>query len=116
VVTLLICVVQLGPWLVLIPAVIYVFSVGDTVTASVFLVWSLCVGLFDNVTKPFVMGRGVKAPIVVIFVGAIGGLLTMGIVGLFVGAVVLVIGHTLLYEWLGIHADPDPLPPAPDGK
>ena len=52
------------------------------------------------------MGRGVKAPIAVLFVGSIGGLLTMGIVGLFVGAVVLVVGYTLLMAWLGIIDEP----------
>ncbi|HEY5791153.1 MAG TPA: AI-2E family transporter, partial [Gammaproteobacteria bacterium] len=111
-IALLLCVVQVGPALVLIPAVIYVFSYGEPVTAVGFLVWSVVVGLLDNVLKPLLMGRGVKAPIVVIFVGAIGGLLTMGIVGLFVGAVVLVIGHTLLLDWLGV-APRQAQPPAP---
>ena len=101
-VTLLLCVIQLGPVLVLIPAVIYLFSFGEPYTAVAFLVWSILVTLSDNLLKPLLMGRGVKAPIVVLFAGAIGGLMTMGIVGLFVGAVVLVIGYTLLMAWLGL--------------
>lgn len=113
VVALILCVVQLGPTLVLLPAVIYVFSFGDTTTAVAFLVWSVVVTLLDNVLKPLLMGRGVKAPIVVLFAGAIGGLLTMGIVGLFVGAVVLVIGHTLLMSWLGLTPATDPAPGEP---
>lgn len=105
VVALILCIVQLGPGLVLVPAIIYLFSFGEPFTAIAFLVWSLIVVLLDNVLKPLLMGRGVKAPIVVLFVGAIGGLLTMGIVGLFVGAVVLVIGYTLLMAWLGLAAE-----------
>ncbi|RLA36901.1 MAG: AI-2E family transporter [Gammaproteobacteria bacterium] len=101
-VALIACVVQIGPGLVLVPAVIYLFSFGETTTAVAFLIWSVVVMLLDNVLKPLLMGRGVKAPIAVLFVGAIGGLLTMGIVGLFVGAVVLVIGYTLLMAWLGL--------------
>ena len=114
VVALIFCIVQVGPSLVLIPAVIYVFSFGETFTAVAFLVWSVFVVLLDNVLKPLLMGRGVKAPIVVLFVGAIGGLLTMGIVGLFVGAVVLVIGHALLMTWLGITAPQDGRSPPAD--
>jgi predicted PurR-regulated permease PerM len=110
VVALILCVVQLGPTLVLLPAVIYVFSFGETTTAVAFLVWSVFVAVIDNVLKPLLMGRGVKAPIVVLFAGAIGGLLTMGIVGLFVGAVVLVIGHTLLMSWLGLATLPEANP------
>ena len=104
-VALLACVVQIGPSLVLIPAVIYLFSFSEPFVAVAFLVWSIFVILIDNVLKPLLMGRGVNAPIAVLFVGAIGGLLTMGIVGLFVGAVVLVIGHTLLMAWLGLVED-----------
>jgi predicted PurR-regulated permease PerM len=105
-IALLFCVIQVGPSLVLIPAVIYLFSFGETFTAIAFLVWAVFVILIDNVLKPLLMGRGVKAPIAVLFVGAIGGLLTMGIVGLFVGAVVLVIGYTLLMAWLGLVEGP----------
>ncbi|NCF09915.1 MAG: AI-2E family transporter, partial [Gammaproteobacteria bacterium] len=105
-VALLFCVVQAGPALVLIPAVIYLFSFAEPTTATLFLAWSVFVVAIDNVLKPLLMGRGVKAPIAVLFVGSIGGLLTMGIVGLFVGAVVLVVGYTLLMAWLGIIDEP----------
>ena len=108
-VALLFCVVQAGPTLVLIPAVIYLFSFAEPTTATLFLAWSVFVVVIDNVLKPLLMGRGVKAPIAVLFVGSIGGLLTMGIVGLFVGAVVLVVGYTLLMAWLGIIDEPDVL-------
>jgi len=96
----LLAVVQIGPILVLIPAVIYVFSTSNTVTAVVFLVWSVFVAFIDNVLKPLLLGRGAKVPMVVIFVGAIGGLLASGIIGLFVGSVVLALGYSLLVAWL----------------
>jgi len=99
-VALLLCVVQLGPGLVLIPAVIYVFWTGETVTAVLFLVWSIFVMVLDNVLKPLLLGRGLETPMPVIFVGAIGGFLSMGIVGLFVGAIVLVLSYELFRAWL----------------
>ena len=113
-VALLFCVIQAGPALVLIPAVIYMYSFADPTTATLFLAWSVFVVAIDNVLKPLLMRRGVKAPIAVLFVGSIGGLLTMGIVGLFVGAVVLVVGYTLLMAWLGIIDDDDAEPVASD--
>ena len=103
---LLLAVVQIGPMLVLIPAVIYVFSTASTVSAVLFAVWCIFVGVIDNVLKPILLGRGVNVPMVVIFVGAIGGFLSMGIVGLFVGSIVLVLGYTLLVAWL--HAEDTP--------
>jgi predicted PurR-regulated permease PerM len=99
-VCLLLAVVQIGPAVVLIGTVIYVFSTAATFTAVIFLIWSIFVGLIDNVLKPVLLGRGVKVPMVVIFVGAIGGFLASGIIGLFVGAVVLALSFTLFRAWL----------------
>ena len=79
---------------------IYVFATADPVVATVFLIWSLFVGLIDNILKPILLGRGVKAPMIVIFLGAIGGFLAFGIIGLFVGAVVLALGYELFLAWL----------------
>lgn len=93
-------IIQIGIFPILIPAVIYVFSTMDTTTALLFMVWSIFVGLTDNILKPFLLGRGVQVPMVVIFVGAIGGLLTSGLIGLFVGPVVLALGYTLFLAWL----------------
>jgi predicted PurR-regulated permease PerM len=100
VIALMLCIVQIGPVLVLVPAVIYVFSTASTVTAVVFAVWCLFVMLIDNVLKPILLGRGVDVPMLVVVIGAIGGLLTMGIIGLFVGAIVLVLGYSALVAWL----------------
>ena len=86
--------------LVLIPAVIYVFSVASTPRAVVFLIWCVIVGALDNVLKPILLGRGVAVPTIVIFVGAFGGFIAMGIVGLFIGAVVLSVAYKLFLVWL----------------
>jgi predicted PurR-regulated permease PerM len=97
---LFLCVIQVGPILILIPAVAYVFYTSETLTAVLFLVFSVVVAGIDNVLKPLLLGRGVDAPILVIFIGAIGGFISMGIIGLFVGSVVFVLFYTLLVNWV----------------
>jgi predicted PurR-regulated permease PerM len=92
-------VLQVGA-VVLIPAAIYVLATASTVKAVLFLIWCAFVGLLDNVLKPLLLGRGVDVPIAVIFLGAIGGFLAMGIIGLFVGAIVLSVGYKLFLAWL----------------
>ena len=86
--------------LVLIPPVIYMFAMASTTKAVIFLVWCVVVGLMDNVLKPLLLGRGVTVPMAVVFLGAIGGFVTMGAVGLFVGAIVLSVGYKLFLAWL----------------
>lgn len=86
--------------LILVPAVIYVFATASTTTAVIFLIWCIIVGLLDNILKPLLLGRGVAVPMVVIFLGAFGGMFAMGIIGLFVGAVVLSVGYKLFLAWL----------------
>ncbi len=100
VIFLIAAVLQMGA-LVLIPAVIYVFASASTTKAVIFLVWCIIVALMDNVLKPLLLGRGVAVPIAVIFLGAIGGFVAMGIIGLFVGAIVLSVGYKLSIAWLG---------------
>jgi len=97
---LLLSVVQIGIFPITVPAIIYVFATGDTTTAVLFLIWNLVVGALDNVLKPLLLGRGVNVPMAVIFVGAIGGFLASGIIGLFIGSVILVLGYELLLDWL----------------
>jgi predicted PurR-regulated permease PerM len=99
VVFLVAAVLQVGT-LVLIPTVIYVFATASIAKAVVFLIWCIVVGLMDNVLKPLLLGRGVPVPIVVVFLGAIGGFLAMGIIGLFVGPIVLSVGYKLILAWL----------------
>jgi predicted PurR-regulated permease PerM len=86
--------------LVLIPAVIYAFTITSTSKAVIFLIWCAIVGLMDNVLKPVLLGRGVEVPILVVFLGAIGGFIAMGLIGLFVGAIVLSVGYKLFLAWL----------------
>ncbi|WP_426414767.1 AI-2E family transporter [Aestuariirhabdus sp. LZHN29] len=92
------------PTLVIIPTIIYVISTADPVAAAVYTVYALCVSLVDNILKPMLLGRGTDAPMPVIFLGAIGGFILSGIVGLFVGAVVLVLGYQLFMMWLYLDA------------
>lgn len=97
---LLLAVIQLTPALVIVPVVIYVFTTTSTPVAVAFLLWSTFVSLIDNVLKPILFSRGARVPTLVIFVGSIGGVLSMGILGLFVGAVVLSVGYDVMRIWL----------------
>ena len=75
-------------------------STGDNLTAILFTIYAVPVIVIDNFLKPILLGRGVDVPMLVIFLGAIGGFLSMGIIGLFVGATVLVLGYNLLGAWV----------------
>ena len=99
-VCLVLAVVQIDILIILIPLSIYAFTIAGPAAAIAFLVWNISVGLMNNVLKPILLARGVNAPMAVIFVGAIGGLIAYGIIGLFVGAVVFVLGYTLFVAWL----------------
>jgi len=94
--------VQLGVGPIVIPAIVYVFATGDTLTAIVFLIWNIIIMLVDNILKPLLLGRGVDVPMFIIFLGAIGGMLMSGIVGLFVGAIVLALGYKLFQAWVNV--------------
>ncbi|MBP8927033.1 MAG: AI-2E family transporter [Pseudomonadales bacterium] len=97
---LVLAVIQVGVGLIMIPAALWVFANADTLPAVVFLVWTVLLLSLDNVLKPLLMGRGLDIPIAVIFIGAIGGFISQGIIGLFVGAVVLVLGFELWRAWI----------------
>ncbi len=97
---LLLGVMQLSIGLVCIPVVIYAFSTLDTTWAIVFLAYKIPVLAMDNVLKPLLMGRGVEAPMLIVFIGAIGGFITSGFIGLFVGAVTLVLAYELFQAWV----------------
>jgi predicted PurR-regulated permease PerM len=97
---LILAIVQIDILIILIPLSIYAFSVAGTGAAIAFLVWNIAVGLINNVLKPILLAKGVNAPMAVIFIGAIGGMLHYGIIGLFVGAVIMVLGYTLFIAWL----------------
>jgi predicted PurR-regulated permease PerM len=97
---LFLAIAQLPALIVVLPMVAYAFSAYDTTTAVIFAIWSLIAGASDNILKPILMGRGVDIPMPVILIGAIGGMVTSGIIGLFAGAVLLSIGYKLFLLWL----------------
>ena len=97
---LVLAIVQLPPLLVLGPIAFWYFSVADTVPAVIFLVFALVVSGSDTFLKPMLLGRGLSTPMLVILIGAIGGAIAMGIVGLFIGAVVLALGYEVLTSWM----------------
>lgn len=96
----LLCIAQLGPGLVLVPAVIWLFWSGQTLWGSVLLIWTVIVGTMDNFLRPFLIRKGADLPLLLIFAGVIGGLIAFGVVGLFIGPVVLAVTYTLLGAWV----------------
>jgi predicted PurR-regulated permease PerM len=99
-IVLVMSIVQINPILLMVPLAIYVFSYASPVIASIYLLWSIVVGAMDNVLKPLIMGKGADVPMLVIFIGAVGGFVAMGFAGLFVGAVIMVVGYELFIAWL----------------
>jgi predicted PurR-regulated permease PerM len=91
---------QLGPLLVLVPAVGWLYWTGSGGWATALLIWSLPVAALDNVVRPILIRRGVQLPILLIIAGVIGGLISFGVVGLFVGPVVLASTYTLAVDWV----------------
>ena len=96
----ILCVAQLGPGLVLILSVIWLYWQGETLWGTILLVWSLPVGILDSFLRPALIRKGVHLPLLLIFVGVIGGLIAFGIIGLFIGPVVLAVAYTLLKAWV----------------
>ncbi|HEY0462915.1 MAG TPA: AI-2E family transporter [Polyangiaceae bacterium] len=103
-------VAQLPTVLVLGPMSVYVFASSPASVAIPFAVWSLFVGLIDNVLKPILLGRGAAVPTLVIVIGAIGGMISSGIIGLFVGSVVLAVGYELFAAWVKGKEEDEPQP------
>jgi predicted PurR-regulated permease PerM len=95
------CIAQIGPLLVMLPASIWLYLQGNHGWGIALFVWSIPVGLIDNVIRPILIKRGADLPLLLIFSGVIGGLLSFGIIGLFVGPVVLAVTYTLLRQWVG---------------
>lgn len=100
-VMLLMCIAQLGPALVMFPAVAWVYWSGDTAWGTFLLVWSVVVGTMDNFLRPVLIKLGADLPLLLILSGVIGGLLAFGLIGIFVGPVVLAVTYTLLGAWVG---------------
>jgi predicted PurR-regulated permease PerM len=94
-------VVQVPVILITLPAIIWAFAVKSTTVAIIFTVWSIVAGLSDAVLKPMMIGHGLEVPMPIILLGVIGGVMAFGLVGLFIGAVVLAVGYVLFSEWVG---------------
>lgn len=97
---LMLCIAQAGPSLVLFPAVAWMYWEGDMGWATFLLVWSLVVVSLDNFLRPMLIKRGADLPLLLIFAGVIGGLISFGLIGIFVGPVALAVTYTLLRAWM----------------
>ena len=105
VVAFVLCIAQLGPAFVLAPGVAWLYWQGATGAATALLLWTLAVVTLDNVLRPMLMTKGAKLPMLLMFAGVIGGLLAFGLIGVFIGPVVLAVSYTLLVAWVGDRPD-----------
>ena len=101
-IVLMLAVIQLPPTLILVPIALWSFSGYETMPATIFTVWCVLVAASDNVLKPILMGRGLDIPMLVLLLGSLGGMILSGIMGLFVGAVVLAVIYRLFTAWLDL--------------
>jgi predicted PurR-regulated permease PerM len=96
----MLCVAQLGPGLVLIPATVWLFWKDQALWGSIMIAWTIFAGTIDNFIRPLLIKKGADLPLLLIFAGVIGGLLAFGIIGLFIGPVLLAVTYTLLQAWV----------------
>ncbi len=102
------CIAQLGPILVVLPAAIWVYSSGAAVRGTVLLVFAVAAVTLDNVLRPVLIKKGADLPLLLILSGVIGGVLAFGVIGLFIGPVLLAVAWTLLVWWVSdIDRSPD---------
>jgi predicted PurR-regulated permease PerM len=107
-VALMLCIAQIGPVLVMIPAAIWLFYNGHNLAGSLFSIWAILVCGLDNFLRPVMIRKGADLPMLLIITGVIGGLIGFGIIGLFIGPVILAVTYTLLSAWIA--RDPNPTP------
>jgi predicted PurR-regulated permease PerM len=100
VVIFMLAIAQLGPIPVMVPAVGWLYWSGDSAWASALLVWTLFVGSLDNFIRPVLIKKSANLPLLLIFTGVVGGLIAFGLVGIFIGPVVLAVTYTLLAAWI----------------
>ena len=106
-VVLILCIVQIGPALVLLPVAIWAWTTQEFTYALFLTVLLIPVAVIDNVMKPVLVSRGLSTPMLVIFMGVIGGTLAYGLIGLFLGPIVLSVFYDLLVAWV---RNPAPTP------
>jgi predicted PurR-regulated permease PerM len=107
----ILCLAQIGPGLVLIPAVVWMYYAGDALWATVLLVFTIVAAAMDNVLRPFLIRKGADLPLLLILAGVIGGLLATGLLGIFIGPTVLAVGYTLLNAWMDDTGETEPATP-----
>jgi predicted PurR-regulated permease PerM len=95
-------IVQIPIIIIVLPVIIWAFAVKTATFAILFTVWSVIGALSDAVLKPLMIGHGLEVPMPIILLGVIGGVMAFGLVGLFIGAVVLAVGYMLFVEWVGV--------------
>ena len=103
-VIVMLCLAQIGPFLVMVPAVVWLYWSGQAGMGTVLIVFLVVAGTIDNFVRPFLIRKGADLPLLLIFAGVIGGLIAFGIIGLFIGPVVLAVTYTLLKEWVADNA------------
>jgi predicted PurR-regulated permease PerM len=96
----MLCIAQFGPLPVLVPVVIWLYWSGQSGWGTFLLVWTIVVGSLDNILRPILIRKGAHLPFVLLLAGVIGGLIAFGLVGIFLGPVVLAVGYTLLQSWM----------------
>ena len=99
-IVLMLAILQIPPTLVVIPVIIYLFSILNTVPAILWGVYLFLGGMSDNILKPILLGKGAPVPMLVIFLGVIGGFMLSGFIGLFTGAIIVSIGYKMLVAWM----------------
>ena len=120
---IILAIIQIGIGPIILGVVIYMFSTADTLTASLLTVWLVIVGISDNILKPILLGRGAPVPMLVVFLGSVGGFIASGFLGLFLGPVILSIGYKLFLVWVddtthtsAVHAGIEPAPKTPEAS
>jgi predicted PurR-regulated permease PerM len=98
---LVFAILQLPSFIVIVPVIIYLFSAKELMPAILWTIPLLVIAVSDNILKPLLMGKGSTVPMLVIFLGAIGGFIFSGLIGLFTGAIVLSVGYNLMVHWIG---------------
>jgi predicted PurR-regulated permease PerM len=106
--TLMLCIAQIGPALVMIPSAIWLFYNDHHLAGSLFSIWTIMVCLLDNFLRPVMIRKGADLPMLLIITGVIGGLIGFGIIGLFIGPVILAVTYTLLSAWVSREPNPTP--------
>jgi predicted PurR-regulated permease PerM len=96
----LLCIAQLGPLPVLVPAIVWLYWSDQSGWGTVLLVWSILLSTVDSIVRPLLIRKGAHLPLVLLLAGVIGGLIAFGLVGIFLGPVVLAVAYTLLLSWM----------------